>query len=70
MEEELLNKCGFFDVELTKEQIGVDSDIHIKPLGFIFYQRYKLKIWTREFQTIDKYNLQREENEGYSKLVV
>lgn len=71
-EETMLEECGILNVQLTQGKIGlkVNPDAGIKLHGVQFYSGLQRSYIARTQYEQDKFNLQREESEGYSKLVV
>ena len=73
--ESVLERCGVLDATLLRSKVlpglpNARPNASIALPTYDYYQKYQKQQNTRTQYEQDKFNLQREENEGYSKLVV
>jgi len=73
--EAVLERCGVLDATLLRSKVfpgltNARPNASITLPTYDYYQKYQKQQNTRTQYEQDKFNLQREENEGYSKLVV
>lgn len=73
--ESVLERCGVLDATLLRSKVfpgltNAKPNAAITLPTYDYYQKYQQQQNTRTQYEQDKFNLQREENEGYSKLVV
>ena len=72
LDESLLESCGILNSTHDQSRVipgdGSRSQIHTPKLDL--YKQSRRRADTRQLYNLDQFNLQREENEGYSKLAV